>query len=182
MIRENTVCLIEPALSPCTRTVSSSSPSFWNFWILNASCFRFQTFQLPCSTSYILINALEIPLIWTISNFIQTFYEQPMFFFLTEKRATGGILITGKLVTETTFLPPDNKIWKKKSLHVPSKSEVKRKEKNLSMTVLFQELWLQLKFVVFKGRRPPKLYLVPQSESRLVAWAMCFINCFSHPA
>lgn len=62
------------------------------------------------------------------------------YLFSTGMHATEGILITQKLVKKTTFLPPDNKIWKKKSLHVPSKSEVKRKEKKLSMTVLIQEL------------------------------------------
>lgn len=59
-------------------------------------------------------------------NFLRTTY----LFFLTEKRATGGILITGKLVTETTFLPPDNKIWGKKIITCPKqiRSEKERKK------------------------------------------------------
>lgn len=54
--------------------------------------------------------------------------------------ATEGILITQKLVKKTTFLPPDNKIWKKKIITRSEQSEVERKEKKLSMTVLIQEL------------------------------------------
>lgn len=70
--------------------------------------------------------------------------------------ATEGILITQKLVKKTTFLPPDNKIWKKKIITRSEQIRSEKKRKKIVDDSSYSGVMTTVKICRFRRSRAPQ--------------------------